>query len=149
MLIIGFSEFTQVRKKLSMPVNAWTQVVLKSITILMKKLCGNMKTIYDLIFCDATLSRHTVFYQVYVGKSARDLRALAFVRTIALAPEFFFTKHSLNVQGFIDKCAAEIFGYYGRDGAARFLRRKVVTITWLAAFLKRAPPCLLNSSKIQ
>lgn len=108
-----------------------------------------MKTVYDLIYCNATLTRHTVFYQVYVGKAARELRALAFVRTIALAPEFFYTKHSLNVQGFIDKCAAEIFGYYGRDGAARFLRRKVVTITWLAAFLKRAPPCLLNSTRIE
>lgn len=106
-----------------------------------------MKTVYDLIFCDATLSRHTVFYHVYVGRSARDLRALALVRSIAKAPEFFFARHSLDVQNFIDKCAAAIFNYYGRDGAARFLRRQVVSITWLAAFLKNTPPCLLNSAK--
>lgn len=132
-----------------MPVNAWTKVVLKYITILLKKLCGNMKTVYDLIFCNATLTKQTVFYHVYVGKSARDLRALAFVKSVAVAPEFFFARHSLDVQNFIDKCAAAIFGYYGRDGAARFLRRKVVTITWLAAFLKAAPPCLLNSARIE
>lgn len=108
-----------------------------------------MKTVYDLIFCDATLSRHTVFYQVYVGRSARDRRALAFVLSIAKAPEFFFARHSLDVQNFIDKCAAAICGYYGREGATRFLRRKVVAITWLAAFLKSAPPCLLNSSRIE
>lgn len=115
----------------------------------MKKLCGKMKTVYDLIFCNATLSRSTVFYQVYVGKSSRDLRALAFVASVAKAPEFFFARHSLDVQNFVDKCAASIFNYSGRDGATRFLRRKVVTITWLAAFLKRAPPCLLNSSRIE
>lgn len=108
-----------------------------------------MKTVYDLIFCDATLSRHTVFYQVYVGRSARDIRALAFVRSIAKAPDFFFARHSLDVQNFIDKCAAAIFGYYGREGATRFLRRQVVSVTWLAAFLKRAPPCLLNSARIE
>lgn len=108
-----------------------------------------MKTIYDLIFCNATLTKHTVFYHVYVGRSTRDLRALAFVKSVAVAPEFFFARHSLDVQNFVDKCAASIFNYSGRDGATRFLRRKVVTITWLAAFLKRAPPCLLNSSKIE
>lgn len=108
-----------------------------------------MKTVYDLIFCNATLTRRTVFYQVYVGKSARDMRALAFVCSIAKAPEFFFARHSIDVQNFVDKCAASIFNYSCRDGATRFLRRKVVTITWLAAFLKRSPPCLLNSSKIE
>lgn len=108
-----------------------------------------MKTVYDLIFCDADLSRHTVFYQVYVGRSARDIRALAFIRSIAKAPGIFFARHSLDVQNFIDRCAASIFSYYGREGAARFLRRKVVAVTWLAAFLKRAPTCLLNSSRIE
>lgn len=108
-----------------------------------------MKTVYDLIFCDAALSRLTVFYHVYVGSAARDQRALAFVKTVAKAPEFFFARHSLDVQNFVDKCAASIFNYSGRDGATRFLRRKVVTITWLAAFLKRAPPCLLNSTRIE
>lgn len=108
-----------------------------------------MKTVYDLIFCEATLSKQTVFYHIYVGYSARDIRALAFVKTVAKAPEFFFARHSLDVQNFVDKCAASIFNYSGRDGATRFLRRKVVTITWLAAFLKHAPPCLLNSTRIE
>lgn len=108
-----------------------------------------MKTVFDLIYCETVLTSQVVFYHVLVGCSHRDHSAFEFVKSVAKAPSFFFVKHSLEVQNFVDKCAASIFNYSGRDGATRFLRRKVVNITWLAAFLKRAPPCLLNSTRIE
>ena len=93
-----------------MPVNEWTQVVLKYITILLKNLCGNMKTVYDLVFCNAALTKQTVFYHVYVGNSARDLRALAFVRSIAKAPDFFFARHSIDCLLYTSDAADELDG---------------------------------------
>ncbi len=100
---------------------------------------------YDFAFCDGTLTPNVVWFIVKVGTSLRDRAALRFLRGITSASSrFFFTLHSLEVANFKSAVAAS-FGY----SSTLLLRQRVVSITWLVAFLRRTPACLLNSMQYE
>lgn len=107
-----------------------------------------MKKLKDFIYCDGVLSSRTVFYLVRVGTSLRDQAAHRYVAQLAHSPDFFFCDHSLISQAFIENCAISIFHKSDISAALKLLRRQVVTVSWLAAFLRKFPPALLNSEKI-
>lgn len=107
-----------------------------------------MKTIFDFVYCDGVLSPSTVFYQVRVGKSARDRAAASFVRSLSKCQDYLWIVHDGPAQSFIDQCAASLFPGAEIHHALRILRRRVVEVSWLASFLKKYPPCLLNSQRI-
>lgn len=107
-----------------------------------------MKHLKDFIFCDGILSSQTVFYLVAVGTSRKDRYAHAFVQKVARSPNFFFCDHNRQSMAFVEKCAESIFHRQGDPLATRYLRRMIVPVTWLATFLRKNPPTLLNSLKI-
>lgn len=104
-----------------------------------------MKTLFDFIFCDGKLTRDVVFYQVRVGSSEKDKNAQAFIASQTSSSNYYWHLHSTESMTFIEKCAASLFNV---DIPERLLRRKIVEVTWLARFLKKFPPSLLNSQKI-
>lgn len=110
-----------------------------------------MKTLHDFAFCDGTLTPGVVFYLVTVGVSERDQQAKASIqRRVAGDCRYFFCVHTKETANFITRVEQSLFAsaMYGRDHVHSYLRRKVVTITWLAAFLRSCPPMLLNSERI-
>lgn len=107
-----------------------------------------MKKLKDFIFCDGVLSSRTVFYLVTVGTSLKDQAAHRYVAQLARSPDFFFCDHTLLTQAFIENCAISIFHKSDISAALKLLRRQVVTVSWLATFLRKFPPALLNSEKI-
>ncbi len=107
-----------------------------------------MKKLKDFVFCDGVLSSRTVFYLVAVGSSARDAAAWRFVRKTARGQNYFIGDHGLSSQAFIERCAVSIYGGVSAGRAVSLLRRVLVPVTWLAAFLRSYPPALLNSVKI-
>lgn len=107
-----------------------------------------MKHYKDFIFCDGVLTTQSVFYLVAVGTSSKDRQALAYVSTLARSPDFFFYDHSQETMAFLTKCAESIFHRHDDPLAINYLRRMVVSITWLASFLRKNPPTLLNSLRI-
>lgn len=107
-----------------------------------------MKKLKDFIFCDGVLTSRTVFYLVTVGTSEKDQAAHRYVAQLARSPDFFFSGHTLQTQAFIESCAKSIFHKNDIAAALRLLRRQVVTVTWLASFLRENPPALLNSERI-
>lgn len=107
-----------------------------------------MKHLKDFIFCDGILSSRTVFYLVSVGTSRKDRYALAFVQKLARSPNYFFCDHNSQAMAFVEKCAESIFNCTGNPLATRLLRREIIPVTWLASFLRKNPPTLLNSLKI-
>lgn len=107
-----------------------------------------MKKLKDFIFCDGVLSSRTVFYLVTVGTSLKDQAAHRYVAQLARSPDFFFCDHTLQSQAFIENCAISIFHKSDISAALKLLRRQVVTVCWLATFLRKFPPALLNSEKI-
>lgn len=107
-----------------------------------------MKTIHDFIYCDGIITTQTVFYLVKVGTSRADRYALQYVAKAARSPDFFFKVHSTSTMEFIEKCASSIYTTVDVHRAVALLRRQVVEVTWLASFLRKNPPELLNSLKI-
>lgn len=107
-----------------------------------------MKKLKDFIFCDSVLTSQTVFYLVAVGSSKKDRDAHKFVATLARSPDFLFCAHNAQSVEFIENCAQSIFHVAKVPEAVRLLRRQYVTICWLASFLRKNPPTLLNSMKI-
>lgn len=107
-----------------------------------------MKKLKDFIFCDSLLTSQTVFYLVAVGNSKRDRQANEYVCKVARSPDFFFREHSRQTMAFIEKCAEAIFDCQNNPLATKLIRRQIVSVTWLATFLRKNPPCLLNSLKI-
>lgn len=112
------------------------------------KTSSTMKHLKDFIFCDGVISSRTVFYLVTVGTSEKDQRALRFVAKLARSPNFFFQSHDAQTQAFIENCAKSIFHKSDIPGALKLLRRQFVSICWLASFLRKFHPALLNSEKI-
>ena len=107
-----------------------------------------MKKLKDFIFCDGVLTAQTVFYLVAVGNSKKDRDAHKFVATLARSPDFLFCTHNTQSVEFIENCAMSIFHMAKVPEAVRLLRRQYVSIGWLASFLRKNPPSLLNSLKI-
>lgn len=108
-----------------------------------------MKRLYDFIYCDdAILTRDIIFYHVRVGVSQRDQAAARFVSSMARDERFFFKLHSIETQNFIDHCAVSLFPNRSLVQAVALQRRRVVEVVWLAKFLRRSPPALLNSLSI-
>lgn len=107
-----------------------------------------MKKLKDFVFCDAVLTTKVVFYLVKVGISCADRQALRFVQSVASSSDFYFQDHTQKSQAYIEKCAMSIFDGVPGSMAMHLIRRQVVEIKWLAAFLRKNPPCLLNSAKI-
>ena len=107
-----------------------------------------MKTIHDFIFCDGVLTPQTVFYLVKVGSSSADRHAFSYVAKLARAPDFYFKKHTAETTQFLEKCAASVFSVSDIATSIKLQRRVVVDIAWLASFLRKNPPALLNSLKI-
>lgn len=108
-----------------------------------------MKKLYDFIFCDdAILTRDIIFYLVRVGMNQRDQAAARFVSSMARDGRIFFKIHSAETQTFIDNCAVSLFPNRSLVQAVALQRRRVVEVVWLAKFLRRCPPALLNSISI-
>lgn len=106
-----------------------------------------MKKLKDFVFCDGVLTSSTVFYLVKVGISKKDRLANAYVAKLARSPDFFFCDHTRATMAFMEKCAQAIFHRPCDPLAVSLLRRQVIEISWLASFLRKNPPSLLNSSK--
>lgn len=107
-----------------------------------------MKKLKDFIYCDSLLTTSVVFYLVRVGISASDQHDARYVATVANSSDFYFQDHSPASQAFIEKCAASIFKGVPGWKAVSLIRRQVVEVRWLASFLRKNPPTLLNSAKI-
>lgn len=108
-----------------------------------------MKRLYDFIFCDdAILTRDIIFYLVRVGKSQRDQTAARFITSMARDGRIWFSMHTGETQNFVDNCAVSLFPGRSRVQAVALQRRRMVEVAWLAAFLRRCPPALLNSPSI-
>lgn len=107
-----------------------------------------MKTIYDFIYCDdAVLTPRVVFYLVSVGASERDRHCRQAVERRCNDHRFLFVPHSLDMQCFVERCAASLFPSDGVLAVSR-LRRRYVSVVWLASFLRRCPASLLNSPHV-
>lgn len=107
-----------------------------------------MKKLKDFVYCDGVLTTRTVFYLVAVGSSKRDAAAWRYVTGIARGNSFYLRDHCHSSQAFIKRCATSIYGELSGAKAIVLLRRVLVPVTWLAAFLRKNPPALLNSTRI-
>lgn len=107
-----------------------------------------MKKIYVFAYCDGVLTPDVIFYDVKVGISKVDKAAFAYVSGLKDTHKFFLALRSNSVQQFIEQCALSLFPSGDLVTAVSCLRRKVVTVTWLAKFLRTCPLALLNSKKI-
>lgn len=110
-----------------------------------------MKTIYDFVYCDSILSQDTIFYQLKVGISKRDQRALRFVRRRMVAGTFILCPHCEQFMQWLRAMESRLFSVAVKENLAcgHFLRQLMVPVTWLASFLRHNPPQLLNSLRIE
>lgn len=104
-----------------------------------------MKKLFDFAFCEGEIKHETVFYLVAVGKSQQDKRAWHFVQQTALGQNFLLRPHSNEMMAFLDKV---YFSLYPKTYSYNLMRKKLVPVRWLASFLRKFPPQLLNSKRI-
>lgn len=104
-----------------------------------------MKTIYDFIYCESVITPSTTFFYVAVGVSARDRAAAAYVRRRLPPPMAFFARRSSQSALFIERCALSLFPSLSPSAALTRLRRRFVSVVWLASFLRQCPAALLNT----
>lgn len=108
-----------------------------------------MKKIYDFVFAEE-ITRDTVFYQVQVGRCKRDQQAYRFIKSVLPAGRFLFAIHHENFAEWLFDLEKQLFSNcrFYHPAQLRYLRRKCVQVTWLASFLRKCPPQMLNSAFI-
>lgn len=104
-----------------------------------------MKKLFDFAFCEGEIKHETVFYLVAVGKSQQDKRAWHFVKTTAHGQDFLLRPHSNEMMAFLEKVYESLFP---KAKNYNLMRKKLVPVRWLASFLRKFPPQLLNSKRI-
>lgn len=104
-----------------------------------------MKKLFDFAFCEDVIRHDTVFYLVAVGKSQQDKQAWHFVQKIAHGQNFLLRPHSNEMMAFLDKVYKSLFP---KTTKYNLMRKKLVQVRWLASFLRKFPPQLLNSKRI-
>lgn len=104
-----------------------------------------MKKLFDFAFCEDEIKHDTVFYLVAVGISQQDKRAWHFVQKTARGQNFLLKPHSNEMMEFLDKVYVSL---YPKTTKYNLMRKKLVPVRWLASFLRKFPPQLLNSKRI-
>lgn len=104
-----------------------------------------MKKLFDFAFCEGEIKHETVFYLVAVGKSQQDKRAWHFVQKTAHGQNFLLRPHSNEMMQFLERVYESLFP---KATNYNLMRKKLVPVRWLASFLRKFPPQLLNSTRI-
>lgn len=105
-----------------------------------------MKKIKLFAFCESELHPGVVWYHVKVGISRQDKAADRYLIERARSAMFFYADYSAEICEFRSRVAASLFP--GADFPVSYLRTAYINVLDLARFLKKNPPALLNSLRL-